>query len=59
VIGQGLETDRRRAARSGTDKKTGSSSSSGSPGKYICVISRAAKPVPKNEKWMWFGRHAL
>ena len=50
---------RLRAAGSGTQLKIGSSASSGSPGKYIWVISRVAKPGPNSEKWMWFGRQAL
>ena len=39
--------------------KTGSVASSGSPAKYICVISRVAKLGPNTEKWMCAGRHAL
>ena len=31
----------------------------GSPSKYIWVISRWAKPVPKTEKWMCAGRQSL
>jgi hypothetical protein len=31
----------------------------GSPSKYICVISRWAKPWPKIEKWMCAGRQSF
>ena len=31
----------------------------GSPSKYICVISRCAKPWPKMEKWMCAGRQSF
>ena len=43
----------------GIDWKIGSSANSGSPGKYICVISRWVNALPKSEKWMCAGRHAL
>ena len=49
----------RSRARSGTARKIGSSSSSGSPGKYICVTSRVANAGPNTEKCRCAGRHAL
>jgi hypothetical protein len=48
-----------RAAGSGTELKTGSWANNGSPGKYICVISRCVNARPNTEKWMCAGRHAL
>ena len=48
-----------RAAGSAVELKIGSSLSNGSPGKYIWVTSRWTNAVPKTEKWMWAGRHAL
>jgi protocatechuate 3,4-dioxygenase, beta subunit len=47
------------AALSGVAWKIGSSSSSGSPGKYIWVIIRWAKPAPCRPKWMCTGRQAF
>ncbi len=32
---------------------------SGSPSKYICVISRCEKLAPKTETWMCAGRQLL
>ncbi len=50
---------RSRALGSGTELKIGSCAKSGSPGKYICVISRWVNARPNSEKWMCAGRHAL
>ena len=50
---------RSRALRSGTELKIGSWAKSGSPGKYICVISRWVNARPNSEKWMCAGRQAF
>src|SRR5688572_3403138 len=52
------QTRRLRPSPSGTLLYTGSSASSGSPGKYICVMRRCTGALPRSEKWMCAGRHA-
>src|SRR5262249_29610883 len=51
--------NRRRARSSRMLVYIGSKSSSGSPGKYICVTRRVTNAGPNSEKWMCAGRHAL
>ena len=47
------------AARSGIERTIGHFQIIGSPSKYICVISRCAKPWPNTEKWICAGRQSL
>ena len=44
---------------SGIDIRIRSSGLSGSPGKYICVTSRASEAGPSTEKWTCGGRHQV
>ena len=57
--GSNRETSRSRPAWSGIDCRIGSRGINGSPGKYIWVTSRLRNPLPKSEKWICAGRHAL
>ena len=50
---------RSSASLSGIVVRIGQSGISGSPSKYIWVISRCAKPEPNTEKWMCAGRQLL
>ena len=47
------------AAWSGIVLRIGQCGISGSPSKYIWVISRWTKAEPKTEKWMCAGRQSL
>ena len=60
---RGVEVERRdqllERVLVGDRRRIGQCGISGSPSKYIWVISRWAKPEPKTEKWMCAGRQLL